>query len=96
MCVFYSYSTTHMSIEAVQERLRENLRNMKRPEPVIRETCKWDYFPHVDCDDLKDGFYEKLEAIQGDHRTYYTGGLLNFELVENAAAYSDFIVGKFF
>ncbi len=96
MCVFYSYSTTDMSIEAVQDRLRENIRNMQRPEPVIRETCKWDYFPHVGCDDLKDGFYEKLEAIQGDHRTYYTGGLLNFELVENAAAYSDFIVNKFY
>ena len=52
----------------------------------------WDYFPHVDANAIADGFYDRLEAMQGEHRTYYCGGLFAFELVEQVVRYSRHLV----
>jgi hypothetical protein len=41
-------------------------------------------------------FYGQLDAIQGAKNTYYTGGLLNFELVENSIAFSQSLLKRFF
>jgi hypothetical protein len=45
---------------------------------------------------MRDGFYRKLEALQGVDRTYYVGGLLAFELVETIAEYSRHLVATHF
>lgn len=57
---------------------------------------RWCYFQHVTATDMRDGFYQKLEALQGTNRTFYTGALLNFELVECSIAYSKQLVNKHF
>ncbi|XP_019164111.1 PREDICTED: uncharacterized protein LOC109160273 [Ipomoea nil] len=55
------------------------------------------YFPHVNCQDMKDGFYEKLETqLQGQLNTYYVGGLMAFELTERNASYSMALIRKHF
>jgi hypothetical protein len=56
----------------------------------------WDYFPHVDADAIADGFYDRLEAMQGERGTYYCGGLLAFELVEQVVRYSRHLVDSHF
>lgn len=45
---------------------------------------KWPYFPHVSSEEMKDGFYSKLEEVQGEQNLYITGGFRDFELVENS------------
>jgi ribulose 1,5-bisphosphate synthetase/thiazole synthase len=37
-----------------------------------------------------------VKAVQGTRRTYYGGGLLNFELVENVTAWSKYLVDTWF
>ena len=44
---------------------------------------KWQYFPHVSSDAMKNGFYDKVEEIQGKQNLYYTGGFRCFELVDS-------------
>jgi hypothetical protein len=56
----------------------------------------WRYFPHVGREDLDDGFYEKVEALQGQRRTYYVGEALAFGTVETSIDYADDLVGRFF
>ncbi len=56
----------------------------------------WDYFAHVDADAIADGFYDRLEAMQGERGTYYCGGLLAFELVEQVVRYSRHLVDAHF
>ncbi|MFO1394025.1 MAG: FAD-dependent oxidoreductase [Steroidobacteraceae bacterium] len=56
----------------------------------------WAYFPHVPVDVFDAGFYGELEALQGQRRTFYTGGLLAFELVETIAEYSHGLVQQHF
>jgi hypothetical protein len=57
---------------------------------------QWPYFEHVTADDMAGGYYDRLESLQGARRTYYLGGVMNFELVESVIQYSRFLVEKFF
>ncbi|KAA8549564.1 hypothetical protein F0562_001418 [Nyssa sinensis] len=46
---------------------------------------------------MKEGFYDKLELeLQGQHSTYYVGGLLAFELTETNSSYAMALVCKHF
>lgn len=60
------------------------------------QSVAWSYFPQVPQASLDAGFYDELEAIQGCNATYWTGALLNFELVEKVMEYSKHIVERFF
>ncbi|KAL0418546.1 UNVERIFIED_CONTAM: hypothetical protein Sradi_1268100 [Sesamum radiatum] len=56
---------------------------------------KFKYFPHVNSQDMKDGFYDKLEfLLQGQQNTYYAGGLMAFELTERNSSYALELVGS--
>jgi hypothetical protein len=59
---------------------------------VIADTfTNWVYFPHFQGTDLVQ--YAVLEVeLQGMRNTFYTGGFLNFETIENAVAYSKQLV----
>lgn len=57
---------------------------------------EWSYFPHVDVCDFRDGFYERLDALQGQLNTYYCGGIAAFELVETVVQYSREVVQSHF
>jgi hypothetical protein len=95
LTVIYSYSDTPMDVKAVQEKVIKNLGSMNLKVTDIKSTQIWDYFPHVSSENLP-GFYEKLATLQGTRRTYYGGGLLNFELVENVTAWSKYLVDTWF
>ena len=45
---------------------------------------------------MRDGYYERLEALQGQRDTYYVGAIMNFELVESCIAYSKHLVRRHF
>ncbi|XP_020268051.1 uncharacterized protein LOC109843528 isoform X1 [Asparagus officinalis] len=64
-------------------------------EVVLQRRFK--YFPHVNAENMKNGFYEKLESeLQGFQNTYYVGGLLAFELTERNSSYSIAMICKHF
>ncbi|MBR1746815.1 MAG: FAD-dependent oxidoreductase [Clostridia bacterium] len=54
------------------------------------------YCPHVSCKDYADGWYDKLEAIQGTKNTYYAGEIISFGDMEDTCAASKDIIGRFF
>lgn len=88
--MFYSYGDDNTSVEEVQANLKAII---ERPEfngelEDILLTKHWRYFPHVSSDAMLDGFYDDLEALQGVNRTFYTGELLSFTLVELVTRYS--------
>lgn len=57
---------------------------------------RWTYFPHVPVLPIKEGFYDDLENMQGKNKTFFTGGLMAFELIEPIVNYSDCLVKKHF
>ena len=56
----------------------------------------WKYFPHISCEIMKTGWYDKLEAMQGKDNVYYAGEIMNFSDMEECAAYSKDLVERFF
>ena len=54
------------------------------------------YCPHVNSREYADGWYDKLEAIQGNHNTYFGGEILSFGDMEDTCASSKDLVERFF
>ena len=54
------------------------------------------YCPHVSCEDYANGWYDKLEALQGNKNTYYAGEIISFGDMEDTCAASKDIIGRFF
>ncbi|KAK4407365.1 Long-chain-fatty-acid--AMP ligase FadD26 [Sesamum angolense] len=58
---------------------------------------RFKYFPHVESQDIKNGFYNKVETeLQGQQNTYYIGGLMAFELTERNSSYAMALVSRHF
>jgi oxygen-dependent protoporphyrinogen oxidase len=55
-----------------------------------------DYFPHVNTQSLQQGFYERMELLQGKNNVFYVGGTMSFETVEHSARYAKSLVQKNF
>ncbi|CAN0891896.1 Long-chain-fatty-acid--AMP ligase FadD28 [Linum grandiflorum] len=67
-----------------------------KAEQVILQR-RFKYFPHVCSQDMKNGFYERLEdELQGQRNTLYVGGLMAFELTERNSSYSMALICKHF
>lgn len=56
----------------------------------------WRYFPHINCNEMKKGWYDKVEGMQGQNGTYYAGEVMSFGDIEESVAYSKALVGRFF
>ena len=63
---------------------------------IVQDFNQWAYFPHVSKESLDAGFYLAFEALQGVSRQYYTGGLFNFETVQNSMEHARYIIGTYF
>ncbi len=84
------------SLDQGTEILRQDLKELGAQLGPVLKRIEWSYFPHVSEDDLRAGFYSQLEALQGQRATYWIGGLMDFEAVENTAAYAQQLVQKHF
>ncbi|MFI9379920.1 cytochrome P450 [Kutzneria sp. NPDC052558] len=60
------------------------------------EERRWKYMPHFGCADLAAGIYERVEELQGRHRTYHVGSLPAFELIECTLDYAHEFVARHF
>ncbi|MDD5884575.1 MAG: FAD-dependent oxidoreductase [Erysipelotrichaceae bacterium] len=56
----------------------------------------WYYFPHVSSKDYADGWYDKVEALQGEQNTYFAGEVMAFGDMEETVEYSRDLVRRFF
>ena len=54
------------------------------------------YFPHVFSEDYAAGWYEKVEAMQGQNNTYYAGEIMSFGDMDETVEYSRDLVERFF
>jgi protoporphyrinogen oxidase len=94
--VMYCYAKDPISEAEMLERMKAAITRMGGSEIDVKATFEWAYFPHVSPESLRDGFYDDLHLLQSRNRTYYSGGLLNFEDVENTVTYSKYLVDTFF
>lgn len=54
------------------------------------------YFPHVFSEDYANGWYEKVEGMQGRNNTFYAGEIMSFGDMDETIEYSRDLVERFF
>ena len=69
---------------------------MDFPIDKIHMEKAWYYFPHIFSEDYADGWYDKVEAMQGTNNTYYAGEIMSFGDMEETATYSKELIKRFF
>ena len=84
-----------ISLEDAKETMLEDLALCGLPlaEAAGREM---DGCPFIRCADYADGWYDRLEALQGRRSTFYGGRIVGAGGIEDALASSRDLVGRFF
>ena len=74
----------------------DDLKTMHNPASKVVNEWSVYYFPHVFSKDYADGWYDKVEAMQGKYDTYYAGEIMSFGDMDETAEYSRELVERFF
>ena len=82
--------------EECNKMVLKDLEIMGNPAKEIHNKWSVYYFPHVFCEDYADGWYDKVEALQGKYDTYYAGEIMAFGDMDETAEYSRELVERFF
>ncbi|XWS73491.1 hypothetical protein CRYUN_Cryun02cG0133800 [Craigia yunnanensis] len=96
--LFWSYGNS-MDIQGatVRELAIKAVETMGAEVEQVVLQRRFKYFPHVSSQDMKNGFYERLESeLQGKRNTCYVGGLMAFELTERNSSYAMALICKHF
>lgn len=94
--ILISFVPPSMSEEETVTLLEKELRRCGGRIEKIVDIRTWDYFPHVSSEAIAEGFYDEMEALQGQKNTYYTGSSLCFEGVIYVFEYSKALVQEKF
>ena len=82
--------------EACKKIVLKDLETMGNPASKVVNEKSWYYFPHVFSEDYAAGWYDKVEAMQGQNGTYYAGEVMSFGDMDETAEYSRELVERFF
>lgn len=96
--VFYHYGSAEQpgSSDAAVDLLRSDLRKVGVQLQSVVTTKAWpNYFPRVSQSAIRDGFYDRMDGIQGKG-LFYLGGALGFEILKQTVTYSYWLVDKHF
>ncbi len=99
---FFSLADSTMTGQYIEEEINRVLKRIPsyggQDPKVLRvlEQKDWKYFPYVAPPAVAAGFYNQLEALQGENQTYFASSLLSFECVGNCVAYTKRLITKNF
>ena len=103
LMAFYARLPTNNPSDEDEQRLRERIERYVqafggqiKPDDDWHSYDAWLYFKHVSVEDLRSGYFDDWENLQGASRTFYVGGLFDFDYVEGIARYSRQLVETHF
>ncbi len=89
------YETTKKQVYADMKQLGTPLAKKDGKENVIYEFQAY-YFPHIYSEDYAAGWYERVEAMQGENNTFYAGEIMSFGDMDETIEYSRDLIERFF
>jgi thioester reductase-like protein len=92
----YAYGRPGASDAEQEAIVRAELARLGGTVRAMHLVKPWGFMPYLSPDDVRAGFFERMEARQGQDRTYLAGSVLAFELVECNVAYARALVARFF
>jgi len=93
---FYILGDWKMSDEEALKNIESLVHGLGGAIERVETIARWKYFPHVSSKDMRQGYFDTLENLQGKNHTYYAGELLNFSTVDESASYAKKLVERFF
>jgi protoporphyrinogen/coproporphyrinogen III oxidase len=94
--IAWQLADRELSLEQVSEVLKQDVAAQGGTFGELKLRQEWDYFPRVDGEALRDGFYRRVEALQGVDKLFYVGSSLSFETVEHSARHAREVVSEHF
>jgi hypothetical protein len=91
----YQFNETGRSDAELDELVRQDIAELGGTVAQIVLRTPWNYFPHVKLEDLDQQYYPRLNALQGQHGTYYLGSLYAFEMADYCAEFAASVVDKY-
>jgi predicted NAD/FAD-dependent oxidoreductase len=92
----YVLGDWQMTEYQITENIKGSIQKLGGKLIEVLSVNRWKYFPHVTTADMQNGYFDKLEGIQGTNHTYYIGELPNFSTVELTATYAKDLIEKYF
>ena len=83
-------------VKDIEEKAKGIIESLKGKMKSVLHYDIWKYFYHVELEDFKSGYYDQLEAMQGQDNTFYNMGLNSFELIEPITRYSKYLVSEYY
>jgi hypothetical protein len=103
LMAFYARLPEDAPLEDSEQQLRERIEQYVsafggriRDDDDWHSYDAWLYFKHVTPDEMQNGYFDRWEQQQGRSRTFYVGGLFDFDYVEGIARYSRQLVETHF
>lgn len=93
---FYTIADWTISDNEAVRKIKEIVSRMGGEMEKVHTVERWKYFPHVDSEVMKNGYFDDVESIQGENSTYYAGELMNFSTVGLTSEYAADLVKRFF
>lgn len=96
LITIYVAENEAMTDQEMREMVENTLHKLGGKNIRLYMMKQWKHFPHVDSTSLREGFYERLEGMQGNRNIYFAGEIMNFSILENCIAYSKHLVERYF
>ncbi len=94
--MFYVIADAGLSDAQVLANIEASVSALGGSVRELLTAVSWKYFPHVSPQAMRDGYFDRLGALQGCRNSYYIGELLNFSTVGLSAQYADHLVNERF
>jgi len=85
-----------VSYDFMKKTVLEDMTKCGHPVTKVEIDREWYYMPHVNCKDYSEGWYDKVESLQGKNNTYFAGEVMSFGDMEETTEYSKDLIGRFF
>ena len=96
MFMVYAYNNPENSKEISLKVIENDLLKLGIKNPRLYQFKSWQQCPYVDTSVLQKGFYEKMEAMQGNNNIFLAGEIMSTVSMENCIQYSNYLMNKYF
>lgn len=96
MVMLYGYNSPDDSTVQALDIIKEDLSKLGVNNPRLYQAKNWKHCPYVDTHGLENGFYNKMEEMQGKNNIYLAGEIMSTLSIENCIRYSTDLLNRFF
>ncbi|MCB2290616.1 FAD-dependent oxidoreductase [Clostridium sp. CS001] len=96
LVMVYAYDNPERSVAESLKIIESDLLKLGIQSPRLYQVKHWKQGPHVDTNALQNGFYEKMEAMQGKNNIFLAGEIMSTVSMENCIKYSNYLMDKYF